>query len=445
MGKRNSINNPAPNSKRRHNLSAKNASIFCSPEFGMAPKCPSVYLKTFGCQMNVRDSEVVCGLLTAGNYRLTAKPEEADVVIFNTCSVRQHAEDKVWSEIGRVAKFGGQSTKNGESPPRPLIGLIGCMAQNYKEAAFERSAYLDFVVGPADIGKIPGILEKLLLLKKRGESPKKGESPLFFSKIWETDGQIRPEEIYHTAFYADKQHAYVVISEGCSNFCSYCVVPYVRGGLHNRHHQDILQEIRLALKKGITRFTLLGQNVNAYCCGEVDFIRLLRSIDNLEGVEEVGFITSHPRDTSLELFTAMEGLKKIRKDLHLPAQSGSDRILKLMNRGYTRKMYLDLAGDYRKMVKGGGLTTDLIVGFPGESEKDFQETLDLVKEVRFDAAYIFKYSPRPHTAALSMADTVPKQEKERRHRILLELQKSISKVNRIQKPEVRRTRKKAKV
>lgn len=376
-----------------------------------------VFLRTFGCQMNARDSEVVAGLLQKSGYKICAHPEDADTLIFNTCSVREHAEDRVWSEIGRVSKFRTASSKR-----KPIIGLIGCMAQNYKQAAFERSPNIDFVVGPADIAKIPEILKKL----NKGKSPKDGESPLFESKIWETDSATRPEEIYHTGFYEDKHHAFVVISEGCSNFCSYCVVPYVRGSLHHRDYEDILKEIQAAINKGITRFTLLGQNVNAYKDGGVDFIKLLKLVEAVEGVEEFGFITSHPKDTSLELFKAIATLKKLRKELHLPVQSGSDRILKLMNRVYTGKMYLDLAKKYRKIVKGGSLTTDIIVGFPSESEQDFKDTFDLVKAIRFNSAYIFKYSPRPRTEAFKMADTVSKEEKERRHKLILELQKTIS-------------------
>ncbi len=404
--------------------------------------------------MNVRDSEVVAGLLKKSGYKICDNPDNADAIIFNTCSVREHAEDKVWSEIGRVSKVkkGTVPKMRGQSPFfKPIIGLIGCMAQNYKETAFERSADIDFVVGPQDIDKIPGILEKLS--QKWGQSPKIGDSPHFFSphfferKIWETDSEIRPEEIYHTGFYEDKSHAFVVISEGCSNFCSYCVVPYVRGALRHRNYKDIIQEIEEAVDNGITSITLLGQNVNAYVSpgksgtvpknrGQspislamtegINFVELLGKINAIKGLKEFSFVTSHPKDTSLELFKAMAELEKLKKYLHLPVQSGSDKILKLMNRAYTRKMYLDLAENYRKIVKGGSLTTDIIVGFPGESEEDFKDTLDLVKDIRFNAAYIFKYSPRPHTEASKLADTVEKEEKEKRHKLILELQKEIS-------------------
>ena len=377
-----------------------------------------VFIRTLGCQMNVRDSEVVAGLLKSAGYSLVDEQEKADIVIFNTCSVRQHAEDKVWSGIGQIVKSCKAKPKQKIKRVKPLIGLIGCMAQNYQDQAFERAAGLDFVVGPSDIAKIPGILDKLT----------KNKSDLFALKIWETEGEIRPEEIYHTGFYEEKDHAYVVISEGCSNFCSYCVVPYVRGRLHNRDCQDIIKEIDQAVVAGISRITLLGQNVNAYKSQstghkpQVSFIELLKTVNKIKGIKEFSFLTSHPRDTSIGLFQTMAQCDKLKKNLHLPVQSGSDKILRSMNRGYTLKFYLDLVDNYRKIIKGGGLTTDIIVGFPSETTEEFQETFDLVQEVQFDAAFIFKYSPRPHADAAGLADDVPREEKERRHRLILDLQ-----------------------
>ena len=375
-----------------------------------------VYIRSWGCQMNVRDSEVICGLLKKEGYQITDNPSNADIVIFNTCSVRQHAEDKVWSEIGKFSKADSKRrTPYAVRGTRPIIGLVGCMAQNYKEGVFERAAAVDFVVGPSDINKIPQILKKL------------SGRDLFEVKVWETNGTVRPEDIYHTGYYEDKEHAYVVISEGCSNYCSYCVVPYVRGEIQHRHHKNILREIEEGVESGIKRFTLLGQNVNAYQDEDINFVRLIELVNAVNGLKEFSFITSHPKDTFLDLFKTMRDCEKLKKYLHLPIQSGSDRILKLMNRGYTRKFYLDLADNYRKIVKDGVLTTDIIVGFPTESEEDFQATRDLVENVRFDAGFIFKYSPRPGTGAARMPDDIPIKEKKRRHKIILELQKEISK------------------
>ncbi len=395
-----------------------------------------VYIKTFGCQMNVRDSEVICGLLKAENCQLTASPDEADIIIFNTCSVRQHAEDKVWSEIGKYKiknKISNSKNKTNQPANKPIIGLVGCMAQNYKEAIFERAPNVNFVVGPSDIHKIPEIIHKCTgaqVSRCAGES-------LFERKIYETDGALRPEEIYHTGFYEDKDHAYVVISEGCSNYCSYCVVPYVRGELHNRNYKDILREIEEAVDRGITRVTLLGQNVCAYndrtnnlelrTQKEINFSELLRMVNDIKGLKEFSFITSHPRDASIELFRAMADCQRLKKYLHLPAQSGSDRILKLMNRGYTRRFYLDLAANYRRIVPDGALSTDIIVGFPTETKEDFRDSFELVREIQLESAFIFKYSVRPNTEAAKMVDDVSKEEKEKRHGGILELQKEISK------------------
>jgi len=368
-----------------------------------------IHIKTYGCQMNVRDSEVICGLLKKAGYRICDSDQEADVIIFNTCSVRQHAEDRVWSLIG--------SYKGSK-----IIGLAGCMAQNYKERAFQCDAAISFVVGPQDIYKIPEILSRL----QKGESFRRAGPLLFERKIWEVDSAVRPEEIYHTGFFGERDHAYVVISEGCSNFCSYCVVPYVRGPLRHRKSKDILKEIRQAIAGGINKVTLLGQNVNSYQDGEVDFMGLLEQVNTLDGLNKVDFFTSHPKDANIAFFKAIRDLDKLSKSLHLPLQSGSDRVLKLMNRGYTLKEYLALIDSYRRIVKDGYLTTDIIVGFPTETDKEFEETCDLLVKVKFNAAYIFKYSSRPNTTAEKLADMLSKEEKEKRHKKILDLQRKIS-------------------
>jgi tRNA-2-methylthio-N6-dimethylallyladenosine synthase len=303
----------------------------------------------------------------------------------------------------------------------PLIGLIGCMAQNYKDEVFRKSPYVDFVVGPADIDKIPSIVSRLLKHKSAGAG-----FDVYDLKVWETGAESRPEHIYHTGHFDDPKHAYVVISEGCSNFCSYCVVPYTRGPVRHRPHEQILREIDEAVSAGIHDITLLGQNVNSYLDSGFTFTDLLRAVDRIEGIREFSFVTSHPKNASEELFSTMAECVKLKKYLHLPVQAGSDRILAAMNRGYTRKYYLDLTEKYRTIVHSGALTTDIIVGFPGETEQDFQDTCGLINEVRFDAAFIFKYSPRPHTKAAQMADDVTAADKGRRHAAVLTLQKKIS-------------------
>ena len=351
--------------------------------------------------MNVRDSEIIGGLLKKAGYKISADDKDAEIIIFNTCSVRKHAEDRVWSLIG--------SYKGSK-----IIGLVGCMAQSYRDKAFERDENISFVVGPQDIHKLPEILEKF-----------PGNS-LFERRILEVDNKLRPEDIYHSGFYQNKHHAYVVISEGCSNYCSYCIVPYVRGPLRHRKNEKILIEIKDAIAQGVTEVTLLGQNVNAYSDKDVDFTKLLEQVNELKGLKKFDFFTSHPKDANINHFKVIRDLDKLAKALHLPLQSGSDRVLKLMNRGYTGKDYLSLIDSYRKIVKGGWLTTDIIVGFPTETDKEFKETYSLMKKIEFNAAYIFKYSLRPHTEAAKIPDDVARGEKERRHKQVLDLQRGIS-------------------
>jgi tRNA-2-methylthio-N6-dimethylallyladenosine synthase len=368
-----------------------------------------VFIRTFGCQMNVRDSELICGLLAKNGFEFSASDKDADIIIFNTCSVRKHAEDRIWSLIG--------SYKGSK-----IIGLAGCMAQNYREQAFQRDPNISFVVGPQDIHKIPDIIKEVS--RSAGQQVTK----LLEKRIWETDSKVRPEEIYHTGFYQDHRHAYVVISEGCSNFCSYCVVPYVRGPLRHRKQADILTEINQALSSGVTKITLLGQNVNSYRDGQVNFTKLLYLVNGLPGLEEFDFFTSHPKDAHPDLFKAIADTEKSAKRLHLPVQSGADRILKLMNRGYSVKDYLALIDSYRKIVKGGLLTTDVIVGFPTESAEEFNQSYALLKKVKFNGAYIFKYSSRPGTQSAKLAETLKSGEKEKRHQKILELQRDISRL-----------------
>ena len=379
----------------------------------------SVYIATYGCQMNLRDSEAITGLLLERGFGIVEAEKEADAVLFVTCSVRQHAEDKVWSEIGRIVKK-GQSL----SGTVPVIGLVGCMAENYKDAAFKRMPGIDLVVGTNNIGEIPKLLKEIFNegRRARGEGRKTRDEGRFLA----VGKKERVELVYEPGFRQEKDNSFIVISEGCDNFCSYCVVPYVRGRLRHRNPKNILNEIERCIENESMSVTLLGQNVNAYQFDGVDFVGLLESVNSLKGLEEFSFVTSHPKDASPELFQAMADLEKLKKYLHLPFQSGSNRILELMHRGYNAKHYLGLAKQYRKIVPRGVLSTDVIVGFPGESEEDFLKTKELLEEVRFNHAYIFKYSPRPNTGAKKLKDDVPKEEKERRHKILLDRQRQIS-------------------
>jgi tRNA-2-methylthio-N6-dimethylallyladenosine synthase len=371
-----------------------------------------LYIATFGCQMNVRDSELVAGLFVDKGYKLVFSKDDADIILFNTCSVREHAEDRVWGNIGMLRRLK-------RSRPHIIIGVIGCMAQRFGNDFFKRSDLVDLVCGPCDEEKLPQLAEKVL---------KGREKMLSIGNI----GKPRKEAF--SEYRCRKDSAYVNISHGCNNFCSYCIVPYVRGREVSRKPENIIREIKMLADKGIKEITLLGQNVNSYGIETRNqstetrkngFVDLLKKINSIDGIERIRFMTSHPKDASEDLFKAMAGLSKIVKHLHLPLQSGSDKILKLMNRGYTAEKYLALVERLRKTVPHCRLTTDIIVGFPGETKADFEKTYDLMKKIKFDAAYIFKYSPRPPAASSKMKDNVPLEEKERRNQLLLQLQRGI--------------------
>ncbi|MDP8230723.1 MAG: tRNA (N6-isopentenyl adenosine(37)-C2)-methylthiotransferase MiaB [Candidatus Gorgyraea atricola] len=378
------------------------------------------YLRTFGCQMNEHDSGRVRDLLLQEGYFLSKDLEEADVLLFNTCSVRKHAEDRVFGRVGSL-----------EKRPGVVFGIIGCMAEAQKDLIFRKLPHVDFICGPADLDRIPGIIKRVRsgaghIICIGGHSAKK--IPDF------------PKE------RGVGKNAHVKIMEGCANFCSYCIVPYVRGPERSRPSVEILEEIEGLAGKGVEKITLLGQNVNSYGRGlkeKISFSGLLRKIDELANRNSrpglnpaysckskssirIDFMTSHPKDAGIDLFKAMAETESLSKQLHLPLQSGSNKILKRMNRGYTVERYKKLIKDFRRIVKDGKIASDFIVGFPGETRKDFNDTLKAIKEIRFCNAYIFKYSPRPFTKAGKFKDNVLKEEKERRHALLLETQKKIS-------------------
>ncbi len=385
-----------------------------------------VYIRTFGCQMNDRDSEALLGLFLRDGYRQENSEKDADVILVNTCSVRDHAENRALSFLGSLKKL---KTYNLKLMTKPVIGLIGCMAKNKGDEVFAKMPHVDLVCGPAAFFRLPAYIKEI---QDQG------------SRIKDLDDRERDESFYGAVFRESRDHAQVVISTGCSNYCSYCVVPYTRGKLRPRSPESIMAEIKENIKIGRKKITLLGQNVNDYKIlrikdkgkrikergkggkETIDFVGLLREIDKIEGLEELDFVTSNPKNTSEELFKVMAESKKIKKHLHLPFQSGSNRILKLMGRGYSREKYIELAAQYRE-ITGGTLGTDIIIGFPTESEEDFKQTVDLVKEVKFKYAFIFKYSPRLVTKAAKMKDDVSESIKKKRHKKLLDLQKKISK------------------
>ena len=357
--------------------------------------------------MNEHDSGRLKDLLSGAGYGICQVEQDADIIIFNTCSVRKHAEDRVYGKVGNLRKLKLKK-------PGLIIGIIGCMAEAEKDVIFRKLPIVDFLCGPADLDKVPDIIERI----------RNGAGHIMYLEGYKS--KIIPK------FSKDRKTgsaAYVKIMEGCDNFCSYCIVPYVRGRERSRPSKEIIAEIKRLIDNNVEEITLLGQNVNSYGKGlkeKIDFIGLLKKIEkNAKGVK-ISFLTSHPKDANAELFKAIRDLESVSKSLHLPIQSGSDKILKRMNRKYTVAKYKKLVKGFRDTVKNGKVSSDIIVGFPGETQKDFNDTLNIVKELQFDAAYIFKYSPRPVTKASKFKDDVSLEEKERRHALLLELQKNIS-------------------
>ncbi|MBU4343359.1 MAG: tRNA (N6-isopentenyl adenosine(37)-C2)-methylthiotransferase MiaB [Candidatus Omnitrophica bacterium] len=375
--------------------------------------------------MNEHDSERVKDLVLGEGYCLVDKPDRADILLFNTCSVRKNAEDRVFGVVSSLKRLK-------KKRPEVIFGIIGCMAEAQGRIIFERMSHVDFLCGPADLDKIPEIIEKI----------KKGQRKVVYcmdSRLPSGKAAGFRGNDKMPLFPEDRKigkRVYVKIMEGCDNFCSYCIVPYVRGRERSRPSKDILEEVKNLIDKGAKDITLLGQNVNSYGNGlkeKITFSELLRKIDKTAksnlvrfGRLEVDFVTSHPKDAGRDLFKAMAGLESLSKQLHLPLQSGSNKILKRMNRGYSVEKYKKIVKDFRRIVKKGTIVSDFIVGFPGETKKDFNDTLKAAKEIQFNTAYIFKYSPRPFTKASKLKDDVPTKEKERRHRILLETQREIS-------------------
>ncbi len=369
-------------------------------------RCPTAFTQTFGCQMNARDSEKLTGILEKIGYK-QAESEEADFVIYNTCTVRENANNKVWGRLGYLNAYKKQH-------PHMKIALCGCMMQEPEVIEKLRKSYrfVDLVFGTHNIYKFAELLAEAL------------EQEGMFIDVWKGTDQI-VEDLPIERKYAFKSGVNIMF--GCNNFCSYCIVPYVRGRERSRKPQDILREIERLAADGVVEIMLLGQNVNSY--GKtleepMTFAQLLSEVEKLEGIERIRFMTSHPKDLSDELIEVMANSNKICNHLHLPLQSGSSRILKKMNRRYDKEQYLALAAKIRKAMPGLALTTDIIVGFPGETEEDFEETMDVVRQVGYDSAFTFIYSKRTGTPAAAMEEQVPEAVvKERFDRLLKEVQR----------------------
>ncbi|PKN52186.1 MAG: tRNA (N6-isopentenyl adenosine(37)-C2)-methylthiotransferase MiaB [Deltaproteobacteria bacterium HGW-Deltaproteobacteria-13] len=355
-----------------------------------------LYIQTFGCQMNVHDSEQMAALLSGNGYKLTDNMKMADLIILNTCSIREKAAQKVYSQLGRIGKLKEQNREL-------IIGVGGCLAQQLGTKFHKKVGHLDFVFGTHNIHLLPQMV--LAIEKKR-----KKITEIDFHKSLNSIGVYVPPP-------ADAISAFVTIMQGCNNFCAYCVVPYLRGREISRPSDDIIEEVKKLAGNGIREVTLLGQNVNSY--GKIfdnglNFTSLIKRIGKISGIERIRFTTSHPRDLSVELINCFAEEEKLCKHIHLPVQSGSNRILELMNRGYTVEDYIKKIDHLRKLTPGISITSDVIVGFPGETQKDYQETIDMMGKIRFDSLFSFKYSEREGTAAQKLKEKVEEGEKLRR-------------------------------
>ena len=367
------------------------------------------YLETFGCQMNVVDSEQIVSLLTNIGYSQVDSAEQATLVLLNTCSVRDKAERKVYGHLGRFKPIK-------DKRPDLIIGVGGCVAQQEGERMLEKVSHLDLVFGTHNIHQLPE------LVKQVEDSRQRGCETEFHDR--ETRLNLFPERTFK-----ETVTRFVTVMQGCDNFCSYCIVPHVRGREISRHSSEVITEVTALVKQGVREITLLGQNVNSYGLKnstELSFPELLGEVNQIEGLERLRFATSHPKDMTDELIGCFGSLDKLCHHIHLPFQSGSDRILGLMNRGYNRADYLGKVAQLKQVCPDIRLTTDIIVGFPGETEDDFQATLDLVEQVRYADAFTFLYSPRVETAAAKMEDNQSKFQKQQRFDRLLELQQRIS-------------------
>lgn len=368
-----------------------------------------LFVQTYGCQMNQLDSDRIVHLMKQMEYEVTELPEEADLVILNTCSVRDKAEQKVYSALGR---WRGLKVQRGT-----LLGVGGCVAQQEGERLLRRIPHLDFVFGTHNIHKLPELVTEAKVHRKR-----KAEVEFYRDAFYLEDPAGRPE--------VRGAKAFVTIMQGCNKVCSFCVVPRTRGREVSRPSDKIVAEVRTLVARGVKEVVLLGQNVNSYgagSSGDVSFPGLLRKLNDVEGLERIRFTTSHPQDLSPELIDAFTSLDKLCEHLHLPLQSGSDAVLGRMRRGYGKAEYIERIDRLRQRCPAIALSTDMIVGFPGETETEFEETLAIMKDIEYDDMFAFTYSPRPNTVSAKLyADDVGEKVKKERLRRLHELQDEIS-------------------
>src|SRR5271156_1274198 len=365
------------------------------------------YLETFGCQMNAHDSEKVVGTLVSEGYRQVSTVEEAGLVLYNTCSIRDKAEQKVFHRLADYKKYQKQGKK---------FGVLGCVAQQEGEKIFERAPYVSLVCGSASYRNLPQMLIQIEAGKQRVTGLDDRET----------------DECFETEFTSrsNPHRGYITIIEGCDKFCAYCVVPYTRGKERSRTSESVLAEARRMADSGFTEIQLLGQNVNSYQdpLGKMSFAELLAAVGQVAGIRRVRFTTSHPRHFSKDIVEALDAVPTLCDHVHLPVQSGSSAILKAMNREYTREWYLERIAWIKAAKRSLSMTTDIIVGFPGETEADFEDTATLLDAVGYDAIFAFKYSPRPNTPAISMADSIPDEVKVERLQRLLDRQRELQRI-----------------
>ncbi len=359
------------------------------------------HIETYGCQMNVADSELIEQILIKEGYENTEDIENADVLMINTCSIRDHAEDKVHSQLGRYRKLK-------KKKPTLLIGVVGCMAQSLKHELLDNKPYVDIILGPDSYRKLPKILKRTNLNLKNV-----------------VDTKLSRFEVYDDLFPSRKEgiNAWISIMRGCDKFCTFCIVPFTRGRERSRTIASIVSETKQAVSDGFVEITLLGQNVNSYKCDGFEFHHLLNELAQINGIKRIRYTSPHPKDITVDLLNTMSINDNICNYIHLPLQSGSDYILKRMNRTYTRDQFLLLANKIRTILPGVGISTDIIVGFPGENKSDFKDTLDLMREIKFDSAFMFKYSKRRGTKAVEYDDQISEEVKKERLNEVINLQK----------------------
>ena len=358
-------------------------------------------LETYGCQMNVADSELVEGILTNLGLEKTADYDEAEAIFLNTCAIRENAETKVHSKLGNLHKIK-------LNKPHLIIGVLGCMAQNLKDDLLKNKPYVDIILGPDSYRKIPDLINRHV---------KDNKSIV--------DTKLSRYEVYENLFpnRGDTFNAWVSIMRGCDKFCSFCIVPFTRGRERSRSVDSIIEEVKKAVDQGFIEITLLGQNVNSYNFEGKSFSDLLLAVSDINGVKRIRYTSPHPQDINIELLEVMASRKNICNYVHFPMQSGSNEVLKRMNRTYTREHFYDMAMKIREIMPNCGLSTDIIVGFPGETDEQFRETLDLMEAIKFNSAFTFKYSPRPYTKAEQFSDQISEQIKKIRLDEMLILQR----------------------